>query len=78
MEDAAKLQKEKYYKEQKMIVCKHAKNSKMQHYYEAQKNARTNSEETWNFLFMEQSTNQVLLILALPSSHSTNLLKATS
>ena len=46
MEDNAKLQKETEYKQQKMIVRKLIKNSKMQHYHEALNNARKNPKDT--------------------------------
>ena len=47
MEDTAKLQKEKEYKQQKMIVRKLIKKLKMQHYHEALNNARKNPKDTW-------------------------------
>ena len=50
MDDAAKLQKETEYKQQKMIVRKLIKKSNMQHYHEALKNARTNPKDTWHNL----------------------------
>ena len=40
MEDTAKLQKETEYKQQKIIVRKLIKKSKMQHYHEALNNAK--------------------------------------
>ena len=43
VEDTAKLQKETEYKQQKMIVRKLIKKSKMQHYNEALNNARKKS-----------------------------------
>ena len=50
MDDAAKLQKEKEYKQYKIIVRKLVKRSKMQHYHKAVKKARTNPIEMWNLL----------------------------
>ena len=46
VDDAAKLQKETEHKQQKMIVRKLIKKSKMQHYHEALNNARKNHKET--------------------------------
>ena len=40
----------KQYKQQKMVVLMLIRNSKMQHYHEALKNARTNPKDTWNLL----------------------------
>ena len=48
MEDTAKLHKETKYKQQKMIVRKLIKKTKMQHYHEALNNARKNPKDTWN------------------------------
>ena len=48
VEDTAKLQKETKYKQQKMIVRKLIKESKMQHYHEALNNAKKNPKDTWN------------------------------
>ena len=50
MDDAAKLRKETEYKEEKMVVRKLIKKSKMHHYHEALKNARTNPKDTWHLL----------------------------
>ena len=50
VDDATKLQKEKEYKQQNMVVRKLIKKSKMQHYHETLKNARANPTETWNLL----------------------------
>ena len=50
VEDTAKLPKETEYKQEKMIIRKLIKKSKMQHYHEALNNARKNPKETWNLL----------------------------
>ena len=50
MDDAAKLQKKIEYKQQKRVVRKLIKKSKMQHYHEALKNDRTNTKYTWDQL----------------------------
>ena len=50
VDDAAKLQKEKEYIQQKMVIRKLIKKSKMQHYHEALGNARANPKKTWNLL----------------------------
>ena len=50
VEDTVKLQKETEYKQQKMIVRKLIKKSKMQHYLEALNIARKNPKVTWNLL----------------------------
>ena len=50
VEDNAKLQKETEYKQQKMVIRKLTKKSKMRHYHEALKNARTNPNHTWDLL----------------------------
>ena len=50
VEDTAKRQKETEYKQQKMIVCKLIKKSKMQHYHETLNNARNFFKNTWNLL----------------------------
>ena len=42
VDNAAKLQKETEYKQQKIVVRKLIEKSKMKHYHEALKNARTN------------------------------------
>ena len=45
VDDTAKLQKETEYKQQKIIVRKLIKKSKMQHYHEALNNARKNPKD---------------------------------
>ena len=50
VEDTAKLLKETEYKQQKMIVRKLIKKSKMQHYHEPLNNARKYPKDTWNLL----------------------------
>ena len=50
MDDASKLQKKIEYKQQKRVVRKLIKKSKIQHYHEALKNDRTNSKDTWDQL----------------------------
>ena len=50
VEDTAKLQKETEYQQQKMIVRKLIKKSKMQHYHVALNNAGKNPKKTWNLL----------------------------
>ena len=49
VEDNAKLQKETEYKQQKMIIRKLIKKSKMHHYHEALNNARKNSKDTGTY-----------------------------
>ena len=49
--NAAKLQKETECKQQKMIVPKLIKKSKMQHYHEALNNAKKNPNDTWDLLW---------------------------
>ena len=50
VDDEAKLQKETEYKQQKMIVRKLIKKSKLQHYHEALNNARKNPKDSWNLI----------------------------
>ena len=50
MDDAAKLQKQTEYKQQRMVIRKLRKKSKVQHYHEALKNSRTNPKDTWHLL----------------------------
>ena len=58
VEDTAKLQKETEYKQEKMIVRKLIKKSKMQLYHEELNNARKIPKETWNLL-REPHPNQM-------------------
>ena len=50
VDNDAKLQKETEYKQQKMIIHKLIKKSKMQHYHEALNNAKKNPKDTCNLL----------------------------